>query len=336
MGRLTLLVTSPRLPAGLLTGAAWRVLDSAGLVAVRDASTPVARALAAAEIEVMELHSAWSDDLLELAADRWVVWLAAEDGDEPLARALAEAVVLRAAEGRPGPDVELLVGSFDPPGARLLDAVAVMDALRERCPWDREQTHASLVRYLVEEAYELVEAIETGDRSDLLCEELGDLLFQVLFHAKVASENAEEPFTIDDVAGGLVDKLVRRHPHVFGDTEVSGAAEVEANWDAIKRAEKGRRSSMDGIPLGLPALSLADTVIDRALRARSSLSVPLPTGETAYTEDTLGDVLFALVAAAHAGGLDPERALRARVRGEVDALRAAEQRAVPAEGEQPG
>lgn len=348
MGGLTVLVTSPRLPAGLLTRAAWQAIEAADVVAAADVGAPLAAAVSASGIDVAPLAGADSRQLLAMADQQAVVWLAEDEGDEALTRQLAEAVVRRAETPGSGPDVEIMLGSFDPPGARLLDAVVLMDVLRQRCPWDSEQTHGSLVRYLLEEAYELVEAIEAVEapvdtsssgadgaeaRRDLLREELGDLLFQVLFHARIAAEHPDRPFTIDDVAGELVEKLVRRHPHVFADTEVSGPADVEANWELIKRAEKGRRSAMDGIPSALPALSLAASVIARALRAKASVSVPVPDGEPVYTEDTLGEVLFALVAAAHAGGLDAERALRARVRSEMAALRAAEQRAVPGDGE---
>lgn len=275
-------------------------------------------------------------ELLELARSRSVVWLD-EGADDELSRELAAAVVGRseARPDEPPSDVEVLIGSFDPIGARLLDAVAVMERLRADCPWDREQTHASLVPYLIEEAYEVVEAIEAAD-GDHLREELGDLLFQVLFHAQIAAEPSEDPYSIDDVAAGLVEKLVRRHPHVFADLEVSGADEVAVNWEAIKRGEKRRGSITDGIPTGLPALSRASKVVDRAMRSDTRLTVPLPDGETAYTEETLGEVLFALAAAATAAGLDPERALRTRVRAEIDSLRAAEQRAVPSTEEQPG
>ena len=141
-----------------------------------------------------------------------------------------------------------------------------MDRLRSPggCPWDAEQTHASLARYLLEEAYEAFEAIEDGDL-DGLREELGDVLLQVVFHARVAAERpAPEGWDIDDVAGGLVDKLVRRHPHVFADVAVSGPAEVETNWAAIKKAEKARQSAVAGIPLSQPALTLAAKLQRRA------------------------------------------------------------------------
>jgi XTP/dITP diphosphohydrolase len=166
-----------------------------------------------------------------------IVWLAAPEGDEELLRALGEMVV----EMAEPPEIEVLHGSYDLPGARLLDLVSTMDALRTGCPWDAKQTHESLAPYLLEEAYEALEAVETGDL-DALREELGDVLLQVVFHARVAQERADETgFTVDDVAAGIVDKLVRRHPHVFGGTEVSGAEEVTVNWDAIKAAERAEK-----------------------------------------------------------------------------------------------
>lgn len=327
MGRLQVVLTSPRLPAGLLTPAAWQAVQAAELVACADPGLPLAAALTTAGVQVVAVPDRTAAGLLALAEGREMVWLAADDGDPALTTQLADLVVRRSEHGagEAGPEVEIVVGSFDPVGARLLDAVAVMDRLRRECPWDQEQTHESLVPYLVEEAYEVVEAIE-GAHPDQLAEELGDLLLQVLFHARLAAEDPDLPFSIDDVAAGLVEKLVRRHPHVFSDTEVSGKADVESNWELIKQAEKGRESVLDGIPAGLPALSLADSVIARALRAQTSLSVPVPDGEgeSPYTEETLGEVLFALVAAARAGGLDAERALRSRVRREMAALRAAD------------
>ncbi len=151
------------------------------------------------------------------------------------------------------------------PGARLLDLVAVMDRLRSPggCPWDARQTHASLVEYLIEEAYETVETIEESDR-DGLREELGDLLLQVVFHARIAAEDPDDPWTIDDVADGIVAKLVARHPHVFGAATAETAEEVEANWHALKAKEKGRESVTDGIPAALPALVHAGKVLSRS------------------------------------------------------------------------
>ncbi len=290
-------------------------------------TTELARAVAAAGATVeMPGQPVTAATLIRLAADADVVWLADSDGDEALTADLAAAVVRRSEDDSAAadqPTVEIMLGSYDPPGARLLDLVTVMDRLRRECPWDQQQTHASLVRYLVEEAYETIEAIETGDR-DHLREELGDLLLQVLFHSRIAEEDSDEPFGVDDVAGQIVEKLIRRHPHVFADVEVSSAQDVNDNWETIKAAEKSRASAVDGIPPGLPALAWADKVIGRTLSARQPPTVPTPE-QTTYTEETLGEVLFALVAAARAAGLDPEQALRQRVRAEVDAIRAHEQ-----------
>src|SRR6202034_4860297 len=166
------------------------------------------------------------------------------------------------------------VPSTEPRGARLLDLVAVVDTLRTSCPWDREQTHASLLRYLLEEAYEAAETIEADDMAALR-EEIGDVLFQVLFHARIASERsaADGGFTIDDVADTLAAKLIRRHPHVFGSVTVSSADEVNRNWEEIKKAERSERagagqpSVLDGVAFGQPALSLAAQLQRRAGRA---------------------------------------------------------------------
>lgn len=342
MGRLVVVMTSPRVPAGLLTRQAWSVIESADLVAASDDSAALPNAVAAQDIVVESVPDSSAAGLLARATAADVVWLAGDDGDERLLRELADDVVRRCQSGRPGPELEILVGSFDPPGSRLLDLVAVMDRLRVECPWDQQQTHESLVRYLTEEAYETVEAIETGDAAHLR-DELGDLLLQVMFHARIASDAETDRFDIDDVAAAIVAKLIRRHPHVFADVEVAGAAEVEANWEAIKAEEKAQeegpenaaRSSMDGLPPGLPALSLAVEVVGRALAAKTGLSVPTP-AESGYTAETLGEVLFALSAASHAAGIDPEQALRQRVRREIAEVAAAEQRALQADAAPPG
>jgi XTP/dITP diphosphohydrolase len=162
------------------------------------------------------------------------------------------------------------------------------------------------VPYLLEEAYEAVEAIETGDRAHLR-EELGDLLLQIVFHARVAEEHPTEPWSIDDVADGITEKLVRRHPHVFADATADTAAEVEANWEQLKAAEKGRTSAMDGVPLAQPALALADALWRRAARAGAPDELQ-PEGED------IGARLFRLAAEARAAGIDPEAALRAASR----------------------
>jgi XTP/dITP diphosphohydrolase len=197
----------------------------------------------------------------------------------------------------------------------LLRAAEVMDRLRSPggCPWDAAQTHESLAKYLLEETYETLEAIETGDMA-LLREELGDLLLQVLFHARLAEELPEaQRFSIDDVASDLVDKLVHRHPHVFADTDVSGADEVNENWERLKAAEKGRASVVDGVPMGQPALALAAKLVARAERA--GVDPPVE-------DDGIGERLLAVVRDAVAAGVDPELALRQTARAYRDRLAA--------------
>jgi XTP/dITP diphosphohydrolase len=317
--RLLLVASSPRLPAGVLSWPAWEALR-AGPVHARDPESEQALAVRAAGIPVAALPGdddralAWA--FRDLArAGRTAVWLAGPDGDPGFARTLGDLV---AREPAGAAELEVVYGSWDPPGARLLDVVAVMDRLRSPggCPWDAQQTHATLAPYLLEEAYEMLDAIEAGD-VELLREELGDVLLQVAFHARLAEELPEdERWSIDDVAGDLVAKLVRRHPHVFADQAVSGAAEVEANWEEIKTAEKRRESVTDGVPLGQPALALAAKLRRRV--AKAGLAVDPPAGED------VGSRLFALVGEAVAAGVDPEAALRGTVRGYLAAVRAAE------------
>ena len=189
------------------------------------------------------------------------------------------------------------------PAPALLELVAVMDRLRRECPWDREQTHESLTRYLLEETYETLEAIERGDRGHLR-EELGDLLMQVYFHARIAEETdrADGGFGIEDVARGICDKLVRRHPHVFDDLSVEGADEVERNWERLKADEKQRTGLVEGIPRALPALAYADKVMSRAEKTDRPLAVP--------AGDDIGSRLLALVREARAAGMDAESELR--------------------------
>ena len=207
-----------------------------------------------------------------------------------------------------------------------------MDILRSPggCPWDAEQTHESLVQYLIEETYETVEAIESGD-AVALREELGDLLLQVVFHARIGQE-AAEPWSIDDVAEGIVRKLVSRHPHVFGDEQAVTAEQVEATWQARKAAEKGRTSVTDGVPLGLPALVLAAKLLSRASHgAVEAQSAPVPAQTAAGRaladvegEAGLGELLLAIVALARVRGWDAEAALRQACRGYVERLRSVE------------
>ena len=241
--------------------------------------------------------------------------------------ALALADELGGPGGPAAAAVEVLYGSSALPGGELLTLVSVMDTLRRNCPWDARQTHESLAPYLIEESYEALDALDSGDRAALR-EELGDVLLQVMFHARVAAERTDGTgFTVDDVADGIVTKLVRRHPHVFADVAVSGADDVTRNWDAIKAAERatgdGPVSALDGVPFGQPALALAAQLQRRAERA----SAP---GELARLEaeddgSRLGAELFALVARARAAGLDPELELRAAARRYGDRVRAWEQ-----------
>ncbi len=219
-----------------------------------------------------------------------------------------------------------------PPGTALLEAVAVMDRLRSPggCPWDAEQTHTSLLRYLVEECYELYQAVEDGDRTEMR-EELGDVLLQVLFHARVAAESAEDPFDVDDVAAGLVDKLVGRHPHVFTPTRerVASADEQDLRWDELKRAEKKRESSVDGVATGQPAVALAAKLASRT--ARAGLPADLLPDDGG---DDPGTRLFRLAARTQIEGGDPEAALRTVARRFEADVRAAE-RAAAADGRDP-
>jgi XTP/dITP diphosphohydrolase len=277
----------------VLSWAAWDALRT-GPVLVASADHPQLPHLAAAGI-------AWTvADAPPAGAD--VVWLATDEHD-PLLRA----------EG-----VELVAGSWDLPGARLLDVVAVMDRLRSPggCPWDAQQTHASLMPYLLEEAYETYEALENGDLGHLR-EELGDLLLQITFHARIAGETPDTGWDIDDVADDLVDKLVRRHPHVFAG---ASADDLEGSWEVLKAAEKGRTSVTEGIPLGQPALSLAAKLQRRAAK----LGVP----PVAY--QGVGGGLWALVERCRADGLDPEAELRAVARRFRDRLAELEAEGAPA------
>jgi XTP/dITP diphosphohydrolase len=310
--RLLIVSSSPRLPAGLLSWPAWEALRS-GPVHALDPDSAQARAVRTAGIEVRGGDADAAAFRALAAGGGTVVWLAGPDGDPDFTTALADLVATDA-----DAVIETVAGSWDPPGSRLLDVVAVMDRLRSPggCPWDAEQTHQTLAPYLLEESYELLEAIEEEDLVHLR-EELGDVLLQVAFHARLAEERPEsERWSIDEVAGDLVAKLVRRHPHVFADRAVSGAAEVAANWDEIKAAEKRRGSVTEGVPLGQPALALAAKLRRRADKA--GLDVAPPAG------DDLGARLFALVGEAVAAEVDPEAALRSTARAYRDAVRAAE------------
>ena len=298
---LIVLATSPRVAPGLLSWPAWEALRSASAV-LAPAGHPQLPALEEAGIA----YRVKPEPDPELGAAKAVaVWLP-EPGDDPPVP----------------PGARLLYGTADLPGAHFIDLVATMDRLRVECPWDAKQTHASLAPHLLEESYEALEALESGDERAVR-EELGDVLMQPVFHARVAAERDDGTgFTIDDVADGIVAKLVRRHPHVFGDVTVSGADEVKANWDEIKREEKRARASargeagashapstLDGVPFGQPALALAAQLQRRAARA----GAPDELAGLDGAED-IGGELFRLVARARKAGLDPEMELRAAAR----------------------
>lgn len=201
----------------------------------------------------------------------------------------------------------------------LRDAAETMRQVRERCVWSQQITHRDLVPYLIEESHEVIDAVETGSREELR-EELGDLLWQVLFHSAVAAQHPDEPFDIDDVARTLTEKMVRRHPHVFADAVATTPEEVLVHWNAAKAAEKRERASvLDGVPPAMPALARAQKVLGRAAKI-----VPTPDAAAAASEQELGEALLALVARAREQGWDAERALRERVRALEAEVRAAE------------
>ncbi|SDS51925.1 XTP/dITP diphosphohydrolase [Nocardioides scoriae] len=189
----------------------------------------------------------------------------------------------------------------------LLEVVAMMRRLRAECGWKAAQTHRTLARHLLEETYELLEAIEAGQDAELR-EELGDVLLQVLFHAAIAEEQGR--FDLEDVAAGLRDKLLHRNPHVFGDLVETDPARINDAWEQAKATEKQRTDPWEGIALALPALSRAAKVLDRQERA-GLRTTPRP---APGPEAELGDQLLALVAQARSSGIDPEQALRDAVR----------------------
>jgi XTP/dITP diphosphohydrolase len=207
-----------------------------------------------------------------------------------------------------------------PLGAALLEAVAIMDRLRSPggCPWDAEQTHASLAPYLLEEAYEAYQTIEDGDL-DALRDEIGDVLLQVLFHARIAQELPEgERWSIDDVATGLVAKLTRRHPHVFDGAPAPDSAEVDRTWDQLKAAERGGVSPLASVPMSMPSLTLAAKLQRKAGLAAPEGAQALAASVDQYADaasvEAAGELLWEAVSAIRAAGIDPEAALRARAR----------------------
>jgi XTP/dITP diphosphohydrolase len=209
--------------------------------------------------------------------------------------------------------------------SQLQRLVEVMDRLRSPggCPWDAEQTHESLIKYLLEESYEFIDAIETDDRAGMR-EELGDVLLQVYFHSRIAQDHPTDPFSIEDVAGAIADKLISRHPHVFENLEVSGTDEIIENWEAIKAREKGRTSAIDGIAMAQPALPLVAKILYRAEKYNVDLHLDEYSSEKA-TEKSVGEALASVIAWAHENGIDPENALRAQAREMIRQIQAAEQ-----------
>ena len=338
---VALVETSDLLP-GLLPFQAWDVLGTADMVFARDAAThPFVDHLHLAGLDLHTLEPATLERgdldlsrpgdpadrrlakaLVQRARDEGqVVYLLGPD-DDRLALALAGMAAEHDVE------IELVFLAQQPPGTELLRLVGVLRQLRDPengCPWDLEQDHVSLARYLVEETYELVDAIETGDDTDL-AEELGDVLLQVVFHAQVAADR--RAFGIDDVARGIAEKLVRRHPHVFADGDASTAEEVQARWDQLKTEEKARSGPFDGVPAAGPGLELLHTLHRKAGRrgvlppdllpvgeVAASLSALEPAGEPTQDaaqdpEAAVGRLIEAVVTVAAAHGVDPEAAAR--------------------------
>jgi XTP/dITP diphosphohydrolase len=218
------------------------------------------------------------------------------------------------------------------PHPELDKLIGTLERLRAPggCAWDREQTHESLVQYLVEETYELIEAIEAGEPQDMV-EELGDVLYQVLFHSDIAAEAGR--FTLEDVAANMTAKMIGRHPHVFADTTAETADDVVAVWDEVKKTEKPHRTSvLDGIPQAMPALALADKLLGRAHKV-GLLDATTPGAIKVTEEDELGPLLLAIVASAKANGLDSERALRTALRQLSDEIQTHEIDATKADAE---
>lgn len=202
----------------------------------------------------------------------------------------------------------------------LRQAAETMRLVRDRCVWTRQITHRDLVPYLVEESAELVDAVEEGSRADLR-EELGDLLWQVLFHAEIASRDPVEPFDIDDVARGLTEKMVRRHPHVFAGEVAETPEQVLVLWNAAKAAEKSTRTSvLDGVSERMPSLALAQKMLGKG----APLGLGAAPVDAPSSEAELGEALLGLVALARENGWDAERALRERLRGLSTGIREAE------------
>ena len=211
--------------------------------------------------------------------------------------------------------------------SQLIRLREVMDKLRSPggCPWDAEQDHRSLLKYLLEESYEFIEAVEDDDRIAMQ-EELGDLLLQVYFHARVAEDHKTAPFDIEDVAKSIADKLERRHPHVFGDASVKDSTEVVENWEKQKAAEKGRSSAIDGVPLAQPALPLIAKLLYRAEKFDYQLEIDKELQLNPNTDSVaFGKLMVGLIAQAVELGIDPEVSLRNAAKGLISDIEAHEQ-----------
>jgi XTP/dITP diphosphohydrolase len=358
VARLVLIDTADALP-GLLPLHAWSALMSSDLVLVGAPDHPFREHLELAELRVEVLGEGTGDaalsrsDLLsglaprdkrraELAVDRArevgeAVYLFGPGDAEPFTR------VLGMEAARAGLEVEVVYFGLQPKGTALLELVEVQRRLRapDGCPWDAEQTHESLAHYAVEEVYELLEAIAGGD-ADALKEELGDVLLQVVFHAQIAQD--EGRFDIDAVAKGIAEKLVRRHPHVFGDAVAEDAAGVVANWEELKAAEKPERTGLfDGVPPAQPGLGYVEQLQTRAAaqgfdwdadteaaeRVRLELDEFLAAGDDDERAKEIGDLLMSVVGLARRHRIDPELALRsaaARFRTRVETIAATSDR----------
>jgi XTP/dITP diphosphohydrolase len=212
-------------------------------------------------------------------------------------------------------------------GSELQRLVEVMDRLRSPggCPWDAEQTHESLVKYLLEESYEFIDSVDAKDREGMR-EELGDVLLQVYFHSRIAQDHPTDPFSIEDVARSIADKLIRRHPHVFEGLQVSGTEEIIDNWEEIKAKEKGRTSALDGVALAQPALPLVEKLLYRAEKYKVNVELTKYQSDKPATQESVGEALASIIAWARENEIDPENALRLYGRQIAEQIKAAESR----------
>ena len=212
-------------------------------------------------------------------------------------------------------------------GSELQRLVEVMDRLRSPggCPWDAEQTHESLVKYLLEESYEFIDSVDAKDREGMR-EELGDVLLQVYFHSRIAQDHPTDPFSIEDVARSIADKLIRRHPHVFEGLQVSGTEEIIDNWEEIKAKEKGRTSALDGVALAQPALPLVEKLLYRAEKYKVNVELTKYQSDKPATQESVGEAMASIIAWARDNEIDPENALRLYGRQIAEQIKAAESR----------